>query len=737
MTLSRSQQQHYYQLILYLCGFLLFWEWMRPLEKVTDTHNLTIFVIYAAFCFFISFLQVNWWLSMPLKFLGLVFILDGLFLYERLFSKEWFLIVYQQFAYNFEVILAQSWGEITGFFRSFLFVVLLWLMSYLLYFWFVVAKRIFLFVLMTFIVITVMDTFTEYNGQWAIVRTFLIALIALGVSSFFKEMEKEEITLMGMNRLRRWVIPMSSIILLSTVVGYAAPKPGPQWADPVPYLESAVGGNSGTVGSGKGIQKIGYGEDDTKLGGAFIQDETPVFQVAAKKERYWRVESKNHYTGKGWENTLEENVRHVNGGDLGIQTFTDEVETEEQFTVVNFTNEAALKKLVYPYGTGEVVAYPEEFQFYVNQPTGEVETRKNDRASQIPGYRMRINVPSYAYDQLREAGDDDPEDIRATYLQLPDNLPNRVRNLSRQIIKDEDNRYDAVKEIEDYFSSSGFEYNMENVAVPGESDDYVDQFLFETQKGYCDNFSTSMVVMLRSVGIPARWVKGFTGGELHQSDVELDDGESYNLYQVTNGNAHSWVEVHFPGIGWVPFEPTKGFSNPTDFYVDTEGTGDGTEEEDSADSTTPETGNPQHQMEIEEDFNEGESGTGAAGGSGNFWKYLTFAIAVIGIAIVLYVTRFRWMSAFLKRRYKHIGDAATYQKAYQYLLKVLDNRGMQRKSNQTLREYARDVDMRFQTNDMKILTHHYERMLYRNEQQSNQWDKVTELWENLINKALS
>ncbi|WP_235062674.1 transglutaminase TgpA family protein [Thalassobacillus devorans] len=715
----------------------MFWEWMRPLEKVTDTHNLTIFVIYAAFCFFISFLQVNWWFSMPIKFLGLVFILDGLFLYEGLFSKEWFIIVYQQFAYNFEVILAQSWGEMTGFFRSFLFLVLLWLMSYLLYFWFVVAKRIFLFVLMTFIVITVMDTFTEYNGQWAIVRTFLIALVALGVSSFFKEMEKEQITLLGMNRLRRWVIPMTGLILLSTVVGYAVPKPGPQWADPVPYLESAVGGSGGTGVGGKGIQKIGYGEDDSELGGAFIQDETPVFQAAAKQERYWRVETKNFYTGKGWENTLEEDIRQVNGGDLGIRTFTDEVETEEQFTIVNFTNEAALKKMVYPYGADKVIAYAEGFQFYVNQPKGEVETRLNGNAEQIPGYRMRIDVPSYEYDQLREAGEEDPEEIRTTYLQLPDNLPNRVRNLSRQIIKDEDNRYDAVKAIEDYFSSSGFEYNTKDVAVPGENDDYVDQFLFETQKGYCDNFSTSMVVMLRSVGIPARWVKGFTGGELQQSDAELDDGESYNLYQVTNGNAHSWVEVHFPGIGWVPFEPTKGFSNPTDFYVDTEESGNSTEEEDSEDIPAPEVGNPQQQMEIEENFNEGKSGAGTARNGGNFWKYALIALAVAGMAIALYITRFRWMSAYMRRKYKHMGDAETYQKAYQYLLKVLAHKGMKRRSDQTLREYARDVDMRLQMNDMKILTYHYERILYRNEQQSNQWDKVTELWENLINRALS
>ena len=84
--------------------------------------------------------------------------------------------------------------------------------------------------------------------------------------------------------------------------------------------------------------------------------------------------------------------------------------------------------------------------------------------------------------------------------------------------------------------------------------DYVDQFLFETLTGYCDNFSTSMVTMLRAVDIPARWVKGYTAGN-YVGTVGSDGA----IYEVTNNNAHSWVEVFFPSQGWVPFEPTKGF----------------------------------------------------------------------------------------------------------------------------------------------------------------------------------
>ncbi len=66
--------------------------------------------------------------------------------------------------------------------------------------------------------------------------------------------------------------------------------------------------------------------------------------------------------------------------------------------------------------------------------------------------------------------------------------------------------------------------------------------------------------MLRSAGIPARWVKGYTSGEYKGAG-----DHNGHIYEVTNNNAHSWVEVYFPDQGWVTFEPTKGFTNPTEF----------------------------------------------------------------------------------------------------------------------------------------------------------------------------
>ncbi|GEN53751.1 hypothetical protein HFA01_20130 [Halobacillus faecis] len=732
--MMEERQSFIYKLILYITGFLLFCEWMRPMEQISDTDDVRVFLIYATFCFFVSFIQVPWYLSIPLKGLGLAFIIDGLYIAERIFSRDWFSVLYDQVLFNIQMIQLQEWWQMTPLFRSLLFLILLWLMSYLLYYWFVVARRMFFFVLLTLIYVTVVDTFTVYDGKWAIVRTFILGMVALGLSSFAKVMDQESISFKGLQKAQVWALPLLAIILFSSAAAYASPKLDPQWPDPVPYIESAAGG-AGPGGSGSGtVQKVGYGEDDSRLGGSFIQDDTPVFRATADGERYWRIESKDTYTGKGWEDTLEEPVTNMDPQNITYELFTDNVEVEEQTVMIEMSRQASFRKLVYPYGLSSLVRFPNDYELRVHENTGEMDTLKGESPAKVNEFIANYEYPSFEYDQLREAGDDDPQEIRDQYLQLPDGLPNRVRNLAGQIVEAEDNRYDRAKAIESYFSSNGFEYSTTDVPVPDENEDYVDQFLFESQLGYCDNFSTSMVVMLRSEGIPARWVKGFTGGErIDTRDTDLSD-DLQNVYQVTSGNAHSWVEVYFPEVGWVPFEPTKGFTNNTDFYTDVE-TEEGEDPAAAPDSETPEDqmGNPQ---QIEEE--ERSDAAGAAGSSNQSYTWLWVLLsAILVAAIILYFTRYRWMTALLIRKYRKNKDEETYEKAYHYLLKVLDHKGFKRKPEQTLREFALAVDRYYQSNDMRRLTNHYERVIYRNEAQSTHWPKVTELWENLIKKTLS
>ena len=161
-----------------------------------------------------------------------------------------------------------------------------------------------------------------------------------------------------------------------------------------------------------------------------------------------------------------------------------------------------------------------------------------------------------------------------------------MKELARDLTANHDNWFDQAKAIERYFRSGNFTYSQTDVSIPAKDQDYVDQFLFETLTGYCDNFSTSMVTMLRAVDIPARWVKGYTAGN-YVGTVGSDGA----IYEVTNNNAHSWVEVFFPSQGWVPFEPTRGFEGFDNLSTYTQD-----EEKDQTASIIPNVIQPEEEM---------------------------------------------------------------------------------------------------------------------------------------------
>lgn len=116
--------------------------------------------------------------------------------------------------------------------------------------------------------------------------------------------------------------------------------------------------------------------------------------------------------------------------------------------------------------------------------------------------------------------------------------------------------YDQAKAIESYFIEkpngvARFTYTLTPPKTPvGQRP--LDYFLFESRKGFCQDFSTAMNVMLRTLGIPSRQMSGFSAGV-------IDDKTRQHFVNALE--AHSWVEVFFPGYGWIPFEPTPDGTN--------------------------------------------------------------------------------------------------------------------------------------------------------------------------------
>lgn len=164
-------------------------------------------------------------------------------------------------------------------------------------------------------------------------------------------------------------------------------------------------------------------------------------------------------------------------------------------------------------------------------------------------YTAEAYIPIVTEQALRLAPADYPDAIRTRYLQLPRNTPDRVLKLARDITDGLSNPYDRAKAIETYLRSN-YPYDLE-VPPPPPGQDVADYFLFDLKKGYCDYYATAMVVLARASGVPARFISGYAPASYDAPNAQ---------YVIRELDAHSWVEVYFPEIGWVEFEPTAAFA---------------------------------------------------------------------------------------------------------------------------------------------------------------------------------
>src|SRR5499426_752145 len=141
-----------------------------------------------------------------------------------------------------------------------------------------------------------------------------------------------------------------------------------------------------------------------------------------------------------------------------------------------------------------------------------------------------------------------PSEIQRRYLQLPDNHDRRIDELAAEVTRGATTNVEIARRIEKYLNAA-YAYTLDLRRV--EDGDPVADFLFNTRQGHCEYFASAMVLMLRSRRVPARLVNGFQTGEYN---------EAADVYTVRQSDAHSWVEVYFPGEGhnglWVAFDPT-------------------------------------------------------------------------------------------------------------------------------------------------------------------------------------
>jgi transglutaminase-like putative cysteine protease len=250
---------------------------------------------------------------------------------------------------------------------------------------------------------------------------------------------------------------------------------------------------------------------------------------------YWRGVTYDRYAQYGWRTGDTATTKYQ----VGQAIFTPTLMTAQRIVRQEVQVVSDLGGLLHAAGT--LVAADSEYS---------VAWRSHDDA-----FGATVDATTYVADsvvtepseaQLRSAGTDYPEWVKARYLALPDTVPARVLSLARDLTATEPTPYDRARAIEAYLRV--FPYTLD-VPEPPHGRDIADYFLFDLQKGYCDYYATAMVVLARAAGLPARLAVGYATGFY----------DTYNAYYVvTEDVAHAWVEVYFPGYGWVAFEPTGG-----------------------------------------------------------------------------------------------------------------------------------------------------------------------------------
>ncbi len=266
--------------------------------------------------------------------------------------------------------------------------------------------------------------------------------------------------------------------------------------------------------------------------------------VRSPASSYWRSHAYDFYDGRTWVQSGGDEVEIINRqpGTVSFELTQDPPAGQDFVQTFFIANN--LPNIAFTGGTPVELFIPAE-QIAIDSTGG---IRLAETLDKGLTYSVRSIIPTYEPDLLRLTGTDYPLEIRAKYFQLPDTVTQRTVDLAAELVAPHDSAYDRVKAIEAHLLVS---YPYDYFPPPQKPNtDSVDQFLFIDQTGYCEHYVSSMVVMLRSQGIPARLVSGFGSGRYDIIN---------NLYQVRALDAHSWVEVYFPGYGWVPFEPTPGW----------------------------------------------------------------------------------------------------------------------------------------------------------------------------------
>ncbi|MEA3325900.1 MAG: transglutaminase-like domain-containing protein [Chloroflexota bacterium] len=297
------------------------------------------------------------------------------------------------------------------------------------------------------------------------------------------------------------------------------------------------------------ITRNDFSSDSMVLGTGTPVSEEIVFIVQPESKEieeyrnYWRARSYDHYEDGTWS---------TSPGTQRLRLFSDNFNIQyprwKDVLMVKYTisTKADHTANIYAPGTPIWVSVP------VHAITQPISISREDLIALLPepeliagdSYQVESNISLLTVANLYETSTDYP-DWLDRYLQLPEDFSPEIKTLAEDIAEGLDSPYSIAFGITRYLRIF-IEYSRIMPPAPTGVDP-IEWFLFEEKMGFCNYFATAEVLMLRSLGIPARLSVGYAEGSY---DFQT------NAYTVREKNSHAWPEVYFVGYGWVTFEPT-------------------------------------------------------------------------------------------------------------------------------------------------------------------------------------
>lgn len=572
-----------------------------------------------------------------------------------------------------------------------------WLLYLLFAHWATSRLRIIGITAVCLMTLAVTDSFTPIylwdNVAWSVFAG-LAWLVAEHYSRFQREHPRSWKELFRYPA--QFILPIALVLSLVMASGLFVPEIGPVLRDPYTIWKESRGETVRSFVGDKGAgaapvsalnSQSGYSREDSELGGGFQFDYSPVMKVESTERSYWRGETKAAYTGDGWVDGAQERTEsRIVGITAGNRLPMAENRSKAKMTKVQqtITMDGDYR---YPvlFGAGVIssvvsVSSNNTEQLVLNamtwgQESGELRMLP-DRTSAYPKtYTITSEVIQLDEDGLRSAN---AQGAGEAYLQLPPQLPQRVKNLAAEITEGLSNDYDKAKAIETYLRTQ-YAYTNTPDLKRKKSGDFVDSFLFEIREGYCDYFSSAMAVLARAEGLPARWVKGYAPGVSGLDMSNLNDTQALKersaasmVYSVRNADAHSWVEIYFDGYGWVPFEATAGFTFP--YTVAT-------------DATSPTTTENEQEPE-QKPADEKTSGTknNAIWTVPSYVPWLAFSIAAVTAGALAFLRRKAIIEAWTRYRLRSFTADERIVWETEKLMRRARRRGLSKAEHETLRE---------------------------------------------------